>query len=122
MLIKCKTLDDIPGYHEGNTGKIIETYKWKTKGSSGLEIMTIEPQPQLAFKCDKGSFGHSFYSIIDKIGKNDMVLSLYKLKTERSYRYGYNQPRTYLDIDPKFNYSMINNMHSRLCEAELVSK
>lgn len=45
--------------------KIQETYNWKIKGISGMEILN-QSDNKLIFKCDKGSFGHSYYTIMDK--------------------------------------------------------
>jgi len=107
-VVKAANLSDLA------QNKIQETYNWKIKGISGMEILN-QSDNKLVFKCDKGSFGHSYYTIIDKSGKTDKNLHMYLVQTETSQRYGYKQPRTYIDVSPDSNYSSIDNASSRLC-------
>ena len=77
--------------------------------------MLNQADNKVIYKCDKGSFGHSYYTMIDKSGKTERNLFMYLRVTETSKRYGYNQPRTYIDINPENNYSSIDNHGSKLC-------
>ena len=106
--VKAATLADLA------KGKIQETFNWKVKGISGLEMLN-QADNKVIYKCDKGSFGHSYYTMIDRSGKTERNLFMYLRETETSKRYGYNQPRTYIDVNPEANYSSIDNHNSRLC-------
>lgn len=56
--------------HDIETNKIQETFNWKIKGISGLEILN-QADNKVVYKCDKGSFGHSYYTITDKQSKKE---------------------------------------------------
>jgi predicted secreted protein len=73
-VLKAKDLTDL------SKSKNITTYNWKIKGISGLEILD-QADNQIKYKGDKGSFGHSYYTMVDKTGKKDVNLHLYLIET-----------------------------------------
>ena len=67
-------------------------------------------EDEISYTCKKGFLHNTCFDIIDHDNEKATTLRMFLIKTGKSKRYGFEQPKSYIDINPKENFSEIRTI------------